>query len=139
MQLQLWDLNGPTGVASVYLPTGNDRLIRLVSPSCPTGPGMAREKFQVRTRGTCFDQFVLFVGFAGVLPLSRFDHVHLRPCWLERSHATADTEKQHFRDIAEVEPHPSSIRTAVLATLCPDNIGDIAESPGLYHLEAVRK
>ena len=61
------------------------------------------------------------------------DHdVHLRPARLQRAQSPLRTKQQQFGDISEVESHASSVRSAILANLVPNDVGLVIETPDFH-------
>jgi len=129
-------LDRTAGVTLVGLPLRLHLFAGLVAPCRPAGPGVAGEHLQVRTGRATLDQVVLLVGLAGVLTLAGLDHVDRRPGRLQGPHGTLDTEQDRLSDVAEVEADPAAVRSAVLAALGPDDIGDVPEAPRLQDIDA---
>src|SRR6202011_1530662 len=108
----------------VGLPRGGVTAIGLIAPCRPTLARAASEQFDERPRRTCFDNVVLFIGFARMLAFARGQQIHLSPSRRERAGIlAANTEQNQFGDIAEVKTDAAAIRAAVLPHLVPDDIG----------------
>src|SRR5690242_1786756 len=119
-------------VPLVHLAARFDLRRRLVAPDVPPLARMTREQFQVRPRTARLDQGVLLVRLAGVLPLAGLDHVDLPPGRAQRPGVlAAHPEQDELGDVAEVEADPAAVRAAVQPALGPDEVADVAESPGL--------
>lgn len=109
-----------------------------MAPDRPAVPFSPAEQFQVRPPTARFDQVILFVGFARMLPFPAGHQVDLPPSRRQRSCAfAADAEQDEFRDVAEIEADAPPVRSAVLADFVPDDVGLVLETPGFQDIEAV--
>src|SRR5215469_13384807 len=68
---------------------------------------------------------------------ARFYEVHLSTAGGAGAYRSANSKKQHLRDIAEVESDASAIRSAVLPDFVPDQVGFVLEPPSFQHLQTV--
>lgn len=59
------------------------RVLCFIAPLRPTGPVVPCEHLQVRAEATGLDDWVLLIGFTGVLALPAGDDVDLPPPWLQ--------------------------------------------------------
>lgn len=79
----------------------------------------------------------MFVGFAGVFAFAGFEHVDLAASGWECAQGSAHAKEDEFCDVAEVEADAAAVGAAVFASFGPDEVGDVAESPGFHDGESV--
>ncbi len=111
---------------------------RFISPLYPRLTCMAREEFKVGPGRARFNDVVEFIRFSGVLPFPGRDDVCLRAACTKSTHVPANSKKDEFCDISEVETHTPSIRTAVFPNLVPNHVRLVGEPPPLHHFKAFR-
>ncbi len=114
------------------LTTGVHVVCRLVAPDRPPIACMPSEHLEVRPRRAFLDEVVLLVRLARVLPLAGLDHVDLAPCGAQRAHRSPHPKQDELSDVAEVEANAAAVGPAVLASLGPNDVGDVPKAPGLH-------
>src|SRR5262249_17974818 len=110
----------------------------LMAPRRPSFACAARKQFEEWPATARLDEPVLLIGLARMLALARRQQVHLPPPRRERARVfAAHAEEDKLGHVAEIKADPAAVRAAVLAHLVPDDVGFVAEAPGLHHREAV--
>ncbi len=112
--------------------------IRFVAPDSPTGTLGACKKFDVSTWATSFDDFVEFIGLAGMLSLPRDNDVGLSASGCQRPIVfPTNAEQNDLGDVTEIEPDAAPIRATVLPHFVPDDVALIGEAPAAHDLQSL--
>ena len=83
-------------------------------------PGATREEFEKRAGTARLYDGVLFVGLAAVLSLPGQDDIFLASAGRQGPGVFSPYAKeQYLGNVSEIEPHPSSVGSAVLPDLVP--------------------
>lgn len=128
----------PGRIIRIRFPSRLIVLVRLIAPVGPAGPRAASEQFQIGSFRAAFDQIVLLVGLARVFTLSRRKVIHLTTPWgFGPGIFSANAKEEQFRHVPEVKADATSIRTAVLADLMPNDVRFVFEAPGMHNPKAV--
>src|SRR5262245_35379345 len=110
----------------------------LMAPRRPSFARAARKQLEEWPGTARLDELVLLIGLALMLPLARRQQIHLPPPRRQRARVlAAHAEQNQLRYVAEIEADTAAVRAAVLAHLVPDDVGLVAETPGLHHREAL--